>query len=154
MRIALVASVGFLPFPCGGSGSSVGDSGVATPDPEAVPAPSAWSQCEPSGQAEAVGAVQDGDELIVDVRHAGGCGFDHRLSICRESLGFLESNPVQTRAYIWHDPAGDTCEALVSESAVFDLVPLFEAFDQAYGAPGQVIVNVDGLQVTVDVPAP
>ena len=57
----------------------------------------------------------------------------------------MESQPVQARLKIWHDAAGDTCEALLTKMLYFDLGPLEDAFKASYpGADGQIIVHLEG----------
>lgn len=148
MRIAVVA---FLGLPCTGV---LSPGTVADPTDSGGPAmPAAWSVCDSFDPVTVAAAAQVGDVLEVEVSYAGGCGDDHRFGICRESLGFLESKPVQTGALLWHDAAGDACEARISETLSFDLATLYDAYAEAYETPGQVVVNLDGIAVTVDVPA-
>ena len=149
MRIAIVALVS---LPCTGVIAPGGPDSAPVGVPTAAPAP--WSVCQSPDPASAVTAVQSGDELQVDIEYGGGCGDQHRFGICRDSLAFMESLPVQTNALIWHDSGGDKCEALLTTTVYLPLDELYEAFDEAYGAPGQVSVNLDAVSVTIDVPAP
>lgn len=114
--------------------------------------PEIWSNCDARDPVTVTGARQESDTLAVDVSYGGGCE-THQFSMCWPDRVFLESDPVQVPVVIWHDDGGDTCEAAISQTLQFDLRPLYTAFDDAYGAPGQVVVGLDGASVTVDVPA-
>lgn len=59
------------------------------------------------------GAQRDGDELLVQVSHAGGCGA-HSYAACW-SDEVLESDPPSFELRLFHDAGTDTCEALVTE---------------------------------------
>ena len=48
----------------------------------------------------------------------------------------MESSPVQINALVTHDDGDDPCDALVTEERAFDLTPLAEAYEAAYGPMG------------------
>ena len=92
-------------------------------------------------------AAITGDTLSLDVSYSGGCE-THRFQICWQG-GFAESAPVQVGLELWHDAAGDTCEAALSETLTFDLTPLKEAWQDAYGAEsGEITVHTGGGTVS------
>jgi hypothetical protein len=70
----------------------------------------------------------EGDRLTVTVQYGGGCE-QHDVALCYEPA-FGESDPPSVITHFLHDANGDTCEALISETLVFDLSPL-----SAHGEP-------------------
>lgn len=73
-----------------------------------------------SQAAEVVSAKISGGDLIVTVRHGGGCG-DHKYDL--QMQGCAESMPVQCKAVLKHT-TNDHCEALLTREAKFNLVKL------------------------------
>ena len=64
-------------------------------------------------------AAVDGHRLTIEVSYAGGCRrHDFTLVI---SKTFRESDPVQLTTVLAHDANGDSCEAWLTESLVFDV---------------------------------
>jgi hypothetical protein len=56
--------------------------------------------------------------------------------------GWMESFPVQINALITHDDGDDPCDGVVTEERRFDLLPLREAYEDAYGAIGSTPTTV------------
>jgi hypothetical protein len=80
-------------------------------------------------------------QLIVDVRYAGGCE-KHVFAACWD--GSFEGNPVQARLRLAHQANGDACDGLASSSLAIDLNTLAAAYRQAYQAiEGTLIVRLD-----------
>lgn len=79
----------------------------------------------------------EGDQLTVDMQHAGGCG-DHEYHLSWDGT-FLESLPLQAQLSL-RDVSDDFCEALLVRSATFDISALREAHG---GESGQVLLRVD-----------
>ena len=87
-------------------------------------------------------AAIDGHRLTIEVSYAGGCRrHDFTLVI---SKTFRESDPVQLPTVLAHDANGDSCEAWITESLVFDLALVRARYQQFYG-PGSGNV---GLRIT------
>lgn len=83
----------------------------------------------------------DGDVLTVDVSYAGGCA-QHFFQFCYDP-SFLESAPVQVNVELSHDGQDDSCEAYPSETLMFDLVPLKQAWQSSYGgSDGEMIIRL------------
>ena len=83
------------------------------------------------------------DTLSLDVSYGGGCE-THTFQICWDG-SFAESAPVQVWLELWHDAAGDGCEAELSETLTFDLTPLKASWQAAYGAEsGEITVHTGG----------
>lgn len=59
------------------------------------------------------GAERDGDFLLVQVSHAGGCG-PHSYAACW-SDEILASDPPSFKLRLFHDAEADMCELLVTE---------------------------------------
>jgi hypothetical protein len=69
--------------------------------------------------------------LEVDVTFGGGCG-QHDLDAVAYTT-WMESDPVEVGVAVTHDPHGDSCEAAVQRTLLFDLEPLKDAYTDAYG---------------------
>jgi hypothetical protein len=89
-----------------------------------------------------------GDSLWMTVSFGGGCR-GHTFLL----LGggpWLESYPVQTGVRLSHESNDDPCDAMLSRTLKFDLVPLKVAFGNAYGpGPGIVRINIGGFRSSV-----
>jgi hypothetical protein len=79
------------------------------------------------------------DTLVLRVGYSG-CQPDHPFTLYVSSR-FMESLPVQTVAVLAHDDLGEYCDAYFERTLMFDLAPLREAYIEAYGEPGEVIVR-------------
>lgn len=102
--------------------------------------------CDPGAPQDAFflnGAVIVDDTLVVDLAYSGGCA-DHEFGMCWDGF-FAESEPVQITSFIAHESHDDKCAAVPSEQLVFDLVPLKEAWQAAYGSEnGEITINLAG----------
>ena len=91
-----------------------------------------------------------GDLAHLQVSFGGGCEA-HYFDLVAHG-GFRESQPVRVSAFLSHDGNGDLCEALLTKDLAFDLSPLKEAYQEAYGVaePGTTT-----LVITLeDIPSP
>jgi hypothetical protein len=61
---------------------------------------------------------------------------------------FMESYPVQANLYLRHDAHDDPCDAIVTDSAEFDLGPIIGLYKQMYGASGQINLNLFNFEQT------
>lgn len=83
------------------------------------------------------------DTLRLEIEHGGGCA-THRFRLLI-GQAFMESEPVQVRARLSHDAAGDVCRALVRPIRRIDLSPLREAYQRAYGVTsGRIVIHLAG----------
>lgn len=90
-----------------------------------------------------LGSELVGSALTLEVGHGGGCkGHDYGLCYGPE---FLDSYPVQVGLTLIHDAHGDSCEAYLTRSLVFDLGPLAAAFERSYRSPGGLVSTTYGL---------
>ncbi len=62
------------------------------------------------------------DYLIYHIQYGGGCK-KHEFQLFSRD-GIYRSNPPQADLFLSHNNNGDTCEALVPDTLVFDLTPL------------------------------
>ena len=117
-----------------------GDPGAGSGDT----VPEAFSDCRASdGDATELGEpTVSGDTLSIDASYGGGCEA-HEFQVCWDQ-SFMESEPVQVRLEVWHDANGDSCEAYLSETLLFDLAPLKQAWQDAYQQESGTITILTG----------
>ena len=83
------------------------------------------------------------DVVHLEISYAGGCE-PHEFSLFVSNI-FMESNPVKTTSSLSHFTM-DTCEALITETISFDLLPLKEFYRRAYGEEsGSIYIEGIGL---------
>ena len=87
--------------------------------------------------AEVTGARIEGDELVVNVFHGGGCG-THKYNL--ELRGCAESMPVQCQAVLKHT-SRDNCEALLHREARFNLAD--KGISGSYYSNGSLTIKGD-----------
>ena len=76
----------------------------------------------------------DGLTLTAELTFSGGCG-EHRMDLVAWG-GWMESYPVQVNALVTHDDGDDPCDGILVEERAYDLAPLREAYEAAYGTIG------------------
>lgn len=86
-------------------------------------------------------ATIEGATLYLIVSSGGGCR-EHGYSLTMTPAAFMESFPVQANIYLRHDAKDDPCDAIVTDSLVFDLRPIVSLYQQMYGPSGQVNLNL------------
>lgn len=106
--------------------------------------------CSASGgdayQVLSVG-LRDGEILEAEVAYAGGC-VDHEFTLCWPDQDWVGQSPVGAQLELSHDANGESCDTQVTESVYFDLVPLRDAWRQAFGATeGQIAVEIGGYEI-------
>lgn len=89
----------------------------------------------------------DGTALHMIVRSGGGCR-NHGYSLTMTPSAFMESYPVQANVYLRHDANDDPCDAIVSDTVVFDMSPIVELYRQMYGPSGQINLNLYNFEQT------
>lgn len=152
-------SSGEAPQPPASAGSPTGAPVAAPP---AEPQPQASAATAPATrplQVTASPALKDdiilkslelqGDTLVVKVMHGGGCK-PHTYELLWNG-GFQKSaaGEAQVELVLAHDANGDTCEALLTRTASFDLGPLEQRWrEQNKGEHGAVELRFAGSQVT------
>ena len=121
--------------------------GETAPDPDIPPGvnvvlsgPGIWADDHYVVNSVALG----GDRLSIEVSYAGGCR-EHAFTLVISET-FLESDPVQLPAVLVHDANGDTCEAWLTATHVFDLALVRTHHRRAYGpGPGRVVLQIEGV---------
>jgi hypothetical protein len=88
--------------------------------------------------------VLNGDILTLRVGFSG-CGPAHDFPLFM-SGGFMESYPVQARLVLGHDDHGEQCDAAFERTLSYDLGPVRAAYEQAYGQPGLVVLQLADLE--------
>ncbi|MBP6875163.1 MAG: hypothetical protein KBD56_03775 [Candidatus Eisenbacteria bacterium] len=81
-----------------------------------------------------------GDLLLLRVGYSG-CRPDHPFAVYI-STAFAESMPVQTRALLVHDDRDELCDQAFENPLRFRLAPLRDAYLQAYGRPGVIVIHL------------
>ncbi len=95
-------------------------------------------------RAEVTGWRADGDWMLVEAWRSGGCE-EWTYSLCWDGA-FAESWPVQVWLTLQDEGPPDPCEAEVEELLEFNLQPLRQAYQDAYGdGGGTIIVHLDGV---------
>jgi hypothetical protein len=85
-------------------------------------------------------AFVEGDALLLDVTHAGGCEM-HDYGVCYEA-GVSQSTDFDTyigELHVIHDSNGDSCEAIQTATLRFDLGPYAEYIMTELDVPGGVV---------------
>jgi len=82
----------------------------------------------------------DGDQLHLEVTYSGGCA-THEFELYGSRV-LLESYPVQAEILLSHDANDDPCDAITTEELVFDLLPLKQAYLQAYVDEGPILLRI------------
>ncbi len=103
----------------------------------------------PHDEYDLVDAVIGSDTLILSVEYGGGCK-NHYFFLYMAPGAFAESNPVQANLYLRHYKNDDNCRGAecdggrcwVSKRLRFDLTPIRELHEQAYGTSGPIILNL------------
>ena len=93
---------------------------------QAVVTDSAWP-----ADAISIDSVEiDGDTLIANVTHGGGCRtHDYKLVV---GTAWMESFPVQAPGRMSHDAHGDQCKALIRRELRISLKPIADVYRVTY----------------------
>ena len=78
--------------------------------------------------------IVDGLTLTAELTYGGGCR-DHRVDLVLWGQ-WLESSPPHINALLTHDDGDDPCDALITTERHFNLVPLRDAYERAFGEIG------------------
>lgn len=92
-------------------------------------------------------ATIENASLYIVVASGGGCR-EHEYALMMTPATFMESFPVQANIYLRHDAKDDPCDAIVTDSVVFDLRPIVTLYQQMYGPSGQVNLNLFNFEQT------
>lgn len=105
--------------------------------------PPAFSDCDglDTRAADVQRITMVDDDLEIRVGYGGGCE-DHLWSVCWPDRVFQESAPVRAHLALWHDSQGDDCDAYLTDTLLFDVDPVKEAWLDAYGPGGGTFILV------------
>ena len=82
-----------------------------------------------------------GSVLTISVSYSGGCRSHEFVLTAAES--FQESSPAQLPMVLTHEDNDDPCEAYPTEQRRFDLTPITERYQVAYGQDsGSVLLHL------------
>ena len=82
------------------------------------------------------------DILIFNVSYGGGCE-EHEFQLIATS--FMESYPVQVNILLSHEDNDDPCDMWVTETLIFNILPLKKSYQQLYQEESDtIIMNTDG----------
>ena len=96
-------------------------------------------------------AAVSGDILTISVSYSGGCR--SHVFVLTASDSFRESSPVQLSMVLTHDANDDPCEAYPTRQLRFDLTPIKERYQAAYGQDsGIVLLLLQPLPLADDQP--
>ena len=94
--------------------------------------------------------VTDND-LIISVSYSGGCRSHEFVLTTADS--FQESSPVKLPMVLTHEDNDDPCEAYPTRLLRFDLTPIKERYEAAYGQDsGTVLLLLQPLPLADDQP--
>ena len=92
-----------------------------------------------------------GTVLTISVSYSGGCR-NHEFDLTAAE-SFQESSPVQLPMVLTHEDNDDPCEAYPTEQRRFDLTPVKERYQAAYGQDsGTVLLLLQPLPLADDPP--
>lgn len=91
----------------------------------------------PSAAVDVRAARLEGDDLLIDVFHGGGCAA-HFFALCWDG-SWNDVEPAEVSLALLHDANGDGCEAGFFETLRFSLLPV-------RNGDGEVVVWLSGLQ--------
>ena len=77
--------------------------------------------------------------LKFDISYSGECK-EHFFNAVWDG-NFIESLPVQVNIFLSHDSNEDTCEALITKTLEFDLIPIREAYQHTYQTLDKIVIN-------------
>ena len=138
---------------CRGGSIPVSSSGPTPPAHPEPPAPVAFgSTADLQSDPFALNSASvTGNVLTVSVSYSGGCRSHEFVLTAAES--FQESSPVQLPVVLTHEDNDDPCEAYPTEQRRFDLTPVKERYQAAYGQDsGTVLLLLQPLPLADDPP--
>lgn len=98
---------------------------------------------DPRDPVDILGVRVEGDTLVVQLGHSGGCA-EHEYGLCFDEA-WLEEVPVQVPLSVLHDAHGDGCEAYLMTEARFELRPIADEYLARYGGgSGTVRLQLSG----------
>lgn len=90
--------------------------------------------------------VIENDNLTVTMSYSGGCEVHDVTLVVYPSDVLPESYPVHVDVSLAHNANGDTCEAHLTDTYVFDLTPIMTWYQEAHlDGAGTIVLLLQGL---------
>lgn len=84
--------------------------------------------------------------LKFNVSYGGGCE-DHEFQLI--STSFMESYPVQVNILLSHDDNDDPCDMWVTETLIFNIIPLKNSYQELYEESGTIVMNIEDWEDSI-----
>ena len=150
--LTVLLAAAWLAAGCRGGSVPVSSPGPTPPaDPEPPPVAYGSTADLQSDPFALNSASVTGNVLTISVSYSGGCR-SHEF-VLTAAGSFQESSPVQLPIVLTHEDNGDPCEAYPTEQRRFDLTPVKERYQAAYGQDsGTVLLLLQPLPLADDPP--
>ena len=87
------------------------------------------------------------DLLRFNVSYGGGCE-EHEFKLIATS--FMESYPIQVNILLSHEDNDDPCDMWVTETLIFNILPLKKSYQQSYNEEsGTIVLNIEGWEDSI-----
>jgi len=88
------------------------------------------------------------DFLVFNVSYGGGCE-EHIFQLVSSS--FMESYPVQVNIVLSHEDNDDPCDMWVTETLIFNILPLQNSYQNSYNEEsGTIVMNIEGWNESIN----
>jgi len=88
------------------------------------------------------------DFLVFNVSYGGGCE-EHIFQLVSSS--FMESYPVQVNILLSHEDNDDPCDMWVTETLIFNILPLQNSYQNSYNEEsGTIVMNIEGWNESIN----
>lgn len=81
--------------------------------------------------------------LKFNMSYGGGCE-EHEFQLFATS--FMESYPVQVNILLSHEDNNDPCDMWLTETLIFNILPLKNSYNELYEESGTIIINIQGWE--------
>ena len=89
-----------------------------------------------------------GNFLVFNVSYGGGCE-EHIFQLVSSS--FMESYPVQVNILLSHEDNDDPCDMWVTETLIFNIIPLQKSYQNSYNEEsGTIVMNIEGWNESIN----
>ncbi len=85
--------------------------------------------------------------LKFNVSYGGGCE-EHEFQLI--STSFMESYPVQVNILLSHDDNDDPCDMWVTETLIFNIIPLKNSYQELYEESGTIVLNIEDWEDSIN----
>ena len=123
-----------------GCPATVNNQNQPTPNGQTVIVPATEFPDWPQDPLEMTALNIEANNLAIDLKYSGGCR-DHTYALVVAD-DVAESLPPQMTAILSHDDPDDPCDAIIGETANFDLRPVRDYLQNGSGGSGSVIITI------------